>query len=71
MTNKKDKNAICTKKEANSDICKKKEAAEYLTFSVRTLERLIVRKEIPYYRFGRAVRFLKTDLDKWIKDHKV
>jgi len=49
----------------------KNETAEYLTISVRKLERLMVKGEITYYRFGRSVRFCKADLDDWIKKHRI
>jgi excisionase family DNA binding protein len=52
-----------------SKFLSKEEAADYLGVSIRTIERLIARKEIPFYKFGDAkvspIRISPTDLDKW------
>ena len=48
----------------------KENAAKYLDISVRTIERLIARREIPSYPLGDAknspVRICVSDLDKWV-----
>ncbi|MDP2212123.1 MAG: helix-turn-helix domain-containing protein [Candidatus Aquicultor sp.] len=47
------------------------EAAEYLGFSEVTLRRWIKAKKIPTYKIGRAYRFKKEDLDRFIEKHRI
>ena len=42
------------------------EAAEYLRCSVDTLRRRVTRREIPYYKPGRALMFDGADLDAYM-----
>ena len=50
----------------------RKEAAERLTVSLRTLDGLIARGQIPAYRIGpKAVRLKSEDLEAYIAGHVV
>jgi excisionase family DNA binding protein len=47
------------------------EASVYIGRSVPALYRLVHRREIPYTKHGRALRFLKDDLDRWLESDRV
>lgn len=46
------------------------ECAQILGLSVSTLRKMCMRKEIPYHKLGRMVRFYKPDLINWLKKNK-
>lgn len=50
-----------------------KEAAAYLNLSTSTLGvwRCTKRQEIPFVKLGRAVRYRKADLDKWLESQTI
>ena len=52
-------------------IFKKKEAAEFLGISSRTLDTLVFRKAIPFFRVGSQLRFRLRDLEAWITSKTV
>ena len=43
-----------------------KESSTYLDSSVQTIYRLVSQDKIPYYKTGKKLYFLKSDLRKWI-----
>jgi|DewCreStandDraft_1066081.scaffolds.fasta_scaffold01933_4 excisionase family DNA binding protein len=43
------------------------EASNYLKISVRTLYKHIKEQRIPAFKLGRSWRFLKSELDNWLK----
>lgn len=47
------------------------EAAEYLRFKPRKLGDRVRSKEIPHIREGRAIRFRRADLDRYMMQHRV
>jgi excisionase family DNA binding protein len=46
----------------------KKEAAEYLAISVSNLEKRL--HEVPHFRLGKKVLFKKSELDRWMEQHR-
>jgi excisionase family DNA binding protein len=48
-----------------------KQAAASLGLSVGALYHLVARREIPFVKFGRTLRFDVRDLDRWIQNGKV
>lgn len=49
-----------------------KEFSEMLGLSLKYTQRLIREGKCPrYLKAGRAVRFLRSDVEQWIKDHYV
>ncbi len=40
-------------------------------FSVNRQARLRVDKVIPYHKIGSYIRYLRSEIDQWIIDHKV
>jgi excisionase family DNA binding protein len=52
----------------NSDHFDIDQAAKFLNVKISRLRTAILRKEIPYFKVGRLVRFHKHDLEKWIDD---
>lgn len=46
-------------------------AAEALCMSVSTLQKLVHRKEIPFVKVGRLVRFIPEDLAAWLNERRV
>jgi len=48
-----------------------KEASDYLGISVKGLYNMVNRRELPFYKIGKRVRFDMKQLDEWIEKHKV
>jgi len=43
------------------------DVSQYLGIKRSTLYRRVESREIPFYRFGRLIRFRKADVDQWIE----
>ena len=43
------------------------EVAAILKLSIQTIRRYVLKKEIPYHKVGRAVRFKRSELDWWVE----
>ena len=50
-----------------SDVLTITEVAEYLKVAERTLYRLAAAKKIPAFKVGGTWRFLRAEIDQWIK----
>jgi excisionase family DNA binding protein len=48
-----------------------KEASEYLGKSVKALYHMVERRQIPFVKIRKNLRFDKIDLDKWIEKQKI
>jgi len=46
------------------------EVASYLSCSLSTVRRLVVRGKIPHYRLGKMVRFRRGEIDTWLAMHQ-
>jgi excisionase family DNA binding protein len=46
------------------------DTAEYLAFKPSTIYTLVERKEIPFYKVGRLIRFRRVEIDEWMQTHK-
>lgn len=46
------------------------EVAGELGVSAKHVRRAIAREELPIYRFGRAVRIARTDLERYLDRHR-
>lgn len=46
-------------------------AAQYLATSDRHVRELVYRRQIPYFKVGRLVRFKVSDLDNWLNANRV
>lgn len=55
-------------KSSDGSILTIKEVAEYLKVNERTVYRLAGAKKLPAFKVGGTWRFLRSDIDKWIKD---
>ena len=47
------------------------EVAKYLSFSAKHVQRLTATGEIPHSRIGGHIRFLKSRIDEWIREHEL
>jgi excisionase family DNA binding protein len=47
-----------------------KEVSEYLGIKKSSLYSRVEKKEIPYYKVGRLIRFKKSDIDPWMEEFK-
>lgn len=47
-----------------------KELSEYLGIKKSSLYDKVHRKEIPFYKIGRLVRFKKEEIDEWMSKNK-
>ncbi len=47
------------------------QAAEYTTFAVVTLRKLVYRGAIPFYKKGRRVVFKREEIDGWMDSSRV
>jgi len=43
------------------------EVAELVKLSVQTIRRYTMNKEIPFHKINRAVRYKKTEIEKWVE----
>jgi len=48
-----------------------KEASEYLGITVGSLYKLVWQRRIPFVKIGKALRFDKEKIDKWIEENTV
>ena len=48
-----------------------KEASEYLGITENALYCMVYRRQIPFVKIGKRLRFDKIDLDKWIEKHTI
>jgi excisionase family DNA binding protein len=48
-----------------------KEASEYLGITENALYCMVYRRQIPFVKIGKRLRFDKIDLDKWIEKQKI
>ncbi len=46
------------------------DATGYLKVRASTVYSLVEQNEIPHYRVGRQIRFRKSEIDKWMEEHK-
>ena len=46
------------------------ELAEYLSIKPSTIYSMVENKEIPFFRFGRLIRFRREEIDTWIENHR-
>ena len=44
--------------------------SEYLNIKKSTLYSMVENKEIPFFRFGRLIRFKKQEIDDWVEGHR-
>lgn len=47
------------------------EVAKFLSLTDFALRNLIFKKQIPFYRVGRRIKFLKSELIEWMEEGKV
>ena len=45
------------------------EVAAYLRCSSSTVRRMVRRGQIPHYRFGKLVRFRRSEIERWLALH--
>jgi len=62
---------ISAKTAKSGGLIKKPGVCRKLSISLRTLNYRIANNEIPYVKFGGAVRFLESDLDNYIASHRI
>jgi excisionase family DNA binding protein len=56
------------KLQVESDYFTTKELADYLQVTLPTVYKYVAKKEIPYIKLGRFVRFKKSDIKQWLAD---
>jgi len=58
---------------ADSDVQKtlysSKEIADYLGISKDTLYRMIKRKQIPFYKVGKLIKFDRSEINAWVSNN--
>jgi excisionase family DNA binding protein len=55
----------------SSNLLNKKTAAEVLNVSLRTLDNHIKAGRLPFVKLGKLVRFIPSDIEKFIEAHKI
>jgi excisionase family DNA binding protein len=48
-----------------------KEVSGYIGIATDTIYTMVSQRRIPYVKVGRLVKFDQSDLDSWLKQHKV
>jgi len=46
------------------------DVALFLKISVSTIRRFTMNKEIPYHKINRAVRFKKSEIERWVDNNE-
>lgn len=54
-----------------ADILTITEVADYLKVAERTLYRLAAARKVPAFKVGGTWRFVRSDIDKWIKQQSL
>jgi len=47
------------------------EVADFLRLSEQTIRRYTMKKEIPFHKIGRAVRYKKSEIEQWVEKLEV
>lgn len=55
-------------KEPKSEIMTAEETCRYLKITTRTLYRYLRSRQIPAFKLGKEWRFVRSDLEQWIRD---
>jgi excisionase family DNA binding protein len=55
-------------KEPKSEIMTAEETCRYLKITPRTLYRYLRSRQIPAFKLGKEWRFVRSDLEQWIRD---
>lgn len=55
-------------KQPKSEIMTAEETCRYLKITQRTLYRYLRNRQIPAFKLGREWRFVRSDLEQWIRD---
>lgn len=51
-----------------SELMTVEETCQYLKVTTRTLYRYIQNRQIPAFKLGKEWRFVRSDLEQWIRD---
>jgi excisionase family DNA binding protein len=62
---------MTTQETDSNNLLDKIETAKRLRISLRTLDNRIKAGTIPFVRLGKLVRFIPSDIEKFIEAHKV
>ena len=52
------------------EILDKQELASFLKVDIKTVNYLLYNKKIPKIRIGRTYRFVKQEIEDWVKAHQ-
>jgi len=63
--------SACNYKTSRISLLDKQETAERLNISQRTLDNRIKSGAIPFVKLGKLVRFVPSDIEKYIEGHRV
>jgi len=55
-------------KEPKSELMTAEETCLYLKITPRTLYRYLQNRQIPAFKLGKEWRFVRSDLERWIRD---
>ncbi len=55
-------------KEPQSELMTAEETCRYLKITPRTLYRYLRNRQIPAFKLGKEWRFVRSDLEQWIRD---
>jgi len=55
-------------KQPKSEIMTAEETCRYLKITQRTLYRYLRSRQIPAFKLGKEWRFVRSDLEQWIRD---
>jgi excisionase family DNA binding protein len=45
-----------------------KDVAEFMQLTPQTIQRYVLKKEIPFHKVGKIIRFRFSEIEKWIND---
>jgi len=63
--------SVKTQPTSSDNLLDKIETAERLNISLRTLDTRIKAGTIPFLKIGKLIRFIPSDIEKFIEAHKI
>jgi len=62
---------VQTNADSGDDLLSKQRAAQRLGISLRSLDYRINARTIPFVRIGRLIKFIPSDLDRFVQSHRI
>lgn len=54
-----------------NELLTRKELANFLRISIATLQTMMKKNEIPFYKINKRILFKKSEIDEWLNQRKI